>query len=222
VNPNAQRIAALIDHTILRADATEEDVRQICAEARQYGFASVCVNGYWVSLVASELDGSNVKVCTVAGFPLGAMSTEAKLAETEIAIRAGAHEVDMVINVGALKSGERGSVQREIASLAAACHEGGAILKVILETALLTDDLKRIACQLSKDAGADFVKTSTGFSTAGAKESDVALMRNSVGSGMGVKASGGIRTLEDVEKMVAAGASRIGASASISIIQNVE
>ena len=222
MNPNAQRIAALIDHTILRADATEEDVRQICAEARQYGFASVCVNGYWVSLVASELDGSTVKVCTVSGFPLGAMSTEAKLAETEIAIRAGAHEVDMVINVGALKSGERGSVQREIASLAAACHEGGAILKVILETALLTDDLKRIACQLSKDASADFVKTSTGFSTAGAKESDVALMRNSVGSGMGVKASGGIRTLEDVEKMVAAGASRIGASASISIIQNVE
>jgi len=222
VNPNAQRIAALIDHTILRADATEEDVRQICAEARQYGFASVCVNGYWVSLVASELDGSTVKVCTVSGFPLGAMSTEAKLAETEIAIRAGAHEVDMVINVGALKSGERGSVQREIASLAAACHEGGAILKVILETALLTDDLKRIACQLSKDAAADFVKTSTGFSTAGAKESDVALMRNSVGSEMGVKASGGIRTLEDLEKMVAAGASRIGASASVSIIQNVK
>jgi deoxyribose-phosphate aldolase len=221
VNPNAQRIAALIDHTILRADATEQDVRQICSEARRYGFASVCVNGYWVSLVASELDGSNVKVCTVAGFPLGAMSTEAKLAETEIAIRAGAHEVDMVINVGALKSGERDSVQREIASLAAACHEGGAILKVILETALLTDELKRIACQLSKHAGADFVKTSTGFSTAGAKESDVALMRSSVGSGMGVKASGGIRTLEDLEKMVAAGASRIGASASVSIIQNV-
>jgi deoxyribose-phosphate aldolase len=222
VNPNAQRIAALIDHTILRADATAQDVTQICAEARQYSFASVCVNGYWVPLVASELAGSTVKVCTVSGFPLGAMSTEAKLAETEIAIRAGAHEVDMVVNVGALKSGERDSVQREIASLAAACHEGGAILKVILETALLTDDLKRIACQLSKDAGADFVKTSTGFSTGGAKESDVALMRDSVGSGMGVKASGGIRTLEDLEKMVAAGASRIGASASVSIIQNVK
>jgi deoxyribose-phosphate aldolase len=222
VNPNAQRIAALIDHTILRADATAQDVTQICAEARQYSFASVCVNGYWVPLVASELAGSTVKVCTVSGFPLGAMSTEAKLAETEIAIRAGAHEVDMVVNVGALKSGERDSVQREIASLAAACHEGGAILKVILETALLTDDLKRIACQLSKDAGADFVKTSTGFSTGGAKESDVALMRDSVGSGMGVKASGGIRTFEDVENMVAAGASRIGASASVSIIQNVK
>jgi deoxyribose-phosphate aldolase len=222
VNPNAQRIAALIDHTILRADATAQDVTQICAEARQYSFASVCVNGYWVPLVASELAGSTVKVCTVSGFPLGAMSTEAKLAETEIAIRAGAHEVDMVVNVGALKSGERDSVKREIASLAAACHEGGALLKVILETALLTDDLKRIACQLSKDAGADFVKTSTGFSTGGAKESDVALMRDSVGSGMGVKASGGIRTFEDVENMVAAGASRIGASASVSIIQNVK
>jgi deoxyribose-phosphate aldolase len=222
VNPNVQRIAALIDHTVLRADATEEDVKRICAEARQYGFASVCVNGCWVPFVASELAGSTVKVCTVSGFPLGAMSTEAKLAETEIAIRSGAHEVDMVINVGALKGGERDSVQREIASLAAACHEGGAILKVILETALLTDELKRIACGLSKDGGADFVKTSTGFSTAGAKESDVALMRDAVGSEMGVKASGGIRTLEDFQKMVAAGASRIGASASVSIIQSVE
>jgi deoxyribose-phosphate aldolase len=222
VNSNAQRIAALIDHTILRADATEQDVRGICAEARQYRFAAVCANGYWVPVVASELAGSTVKVCTVAGFPLGAMSTEAKLAETEIAIRAGAHEVDMVINVGALKSGERASVQREIASLAAACHEGGAILKVILETALLTDELKRIACELSKEADADFVKTSTGFSTAGAKESDVTLMRDAVGTVMGVKASGGIRTLQDLEKMVAAGASRIGASASVSIIQSVE
>ena len=139
-------------------------------EARKYGFASVCVNGYWVPLVASELNGSSVKVCSVAGFPLGAMSSEAKLAETGIALRAGAHEIDMVINVGALKSGERDSVQREIASITAACHEGGAILKVILETALLSDELKRIACQLSRDAGADFVKTSTGFGAAGAKE----------------------------------------------------
>ena len=221
MTPNAQRIAALIDHTILRADASEEDVRRVCAEARKYIFASVCVNGYWVPLVASELDGSSVKVCSVAGFPLGAMATEAKLAETEIALRAGAHEIDMVINVGALKSGERDSVQREIASIAAACHEGGAILKVILETALLSDELKRIACRLSKDAGADFVKTSTGFSTAGAKEADVALMREAVGSEMGVKASGGIRTLDDLQKMVAAGATRIGASASVTIIQSV-
>jgi deoxyribose-phosphate aldolase len=149
------------------------------------------------------------------------MATEAKLAETEIALRAGAHEIDMVINVGALKSGERDSVQREIASIAAACHTGGAILKVILETALLSDELKRIACRLAKDAGADFVKTSTGFSTAGAKEADVALMREVVGSEMGVKASGGIRTLDDLNKMVAAGATRIGASASVTIIQSV-
>ena len=140
MNSNAQRIAALIDHTILRADATEPDVKRVCDEALQYGFASVCVNGYWVPFVASELAGSTVKVCTVAGFPLGAMSTEAKLAETEIAIRAGASEVDMVINVGVLKSGGRNVIQREIASLAAACHAGGGILKVIIETALLTDD----------------------------------------------------------------------------------
>ena len=197
-------------------------MRKVCAEARKYGFASVCVNGYWVPLVASELNGSSVKVCSVAGFPLGAMSSEAKLAETEIALRAGAHEIDMVINVGALKSGERDSVQREIASITAACHDRGAILKVILETALLSDELKRIACRLSRDAGADFVKTSTGFSTAGAKEADVVLMREVVGSEIGVKASGGIRTLDDLKKMVAAGASRIGASASVTIIQSVD
>ena len=138
-------------------------MRKVCAEARKYGFASVCVNGYWVPLVASELNGSLVKVCSVAGFPLGAMSSEAKLAETEIALRAGAHEIDMVINVGALKSGERDSVQREIASITAACHEGGAILKVILETALLGDELKRIACRLSRDAGRRFRENFDGF-----------------------------------------------------------
>jgi deoxyribose-phosphate aldolase len=219
VNSNAQRIAALIDHTILRADATQEDVKRVCAEALQYQFASVCVNGCWVPLVASELAGSEVKVCTVAGFPLGAMSPQAKLAETEIAIRAGAHEIDMVINLGALKGGNQDLVKREIASLAAACHAGGAILKVIIETALLSDDHKRIACQISKDAEADFVKTSTGFSTAGATEADVVLMRKIVGSELGVKASGGIRTLEDFNKMVAAGASRVGASASVAIVE---
>jgi deoxyribose-phosphate aldolase len=219
VTPNAQRIAALIDHTILRADATEHDVKRVCAEALQHQFASVCVNGYWASLVASELNGSTVKVCTVAGFPLGAMATDAKLAETESAIRAGAHEVDMVINVGALKGGDYDAVQREIASLAAACHAGGAILKVIIETALLTDHLKRVACELSKNAGADFVKSSTGFSTAGATAEDVALMRAAVGSELGVKASGGIRTLDDFERMVAAGASRVGASASVAIVE---
>lgn len=221
MNANAQRIAALIDHTILRADATEQEVERICVEALEYRFASVCVNGGWVPFVASKLAGSTVKVCTVAGFPLGAMSPEAKLAETEIAIRAGAHEVDMVMNIGMLKGGNRDFVQREIASLAAACHAGGAILKVIIETALLTDELKRIACQLSKAAGADFVKTSTGFSTAGATVADVALMRETVGPELGVKASGGIRTLQDLNAMVASGASRVGASASVNILQEV-
>ena len=222
MTPESERIAALIDHTILRADATRDDVHRVCAEARKYGFASVCVNGYWVPLVASELDGTSIKVCTVAGFPLGAMASEAKLAETETALRQGAHEVDMVMNIGALKSGDRDVVQRDISMLAAACHAGGAILKVILEMCLLTDDQKRIACELCKAAGADFVKTSTGFGASGATESDVALMRKAVGSEMGVKASGGIRTLADLRKMVAAGASRVGASASVSIVQSVE
>ena len=220
MNPNAQRLAALIDHTLLRADATEQEIKKLCAEAIEYQFASVCVNGYWVPLVASELAGSAVKVCTVAGFPLGAMASQSKLTETEIAIRSGAHEIDMVINVGALRSGERDSVQREIASIAAACHAGGAILKVIVETCALTDELKRIACQLAAGADADFVKTSTGFGKAGATVEDVALMRQIVGSQMGVKASGGIRTIEDLNAMVNAGATRIGASASVSIIQS--
>lgn len=218
MNVNAQRIAAFIDHTILRADATEQDIRRICAEAINHGFASVCVNGYWVPLVAEQLAGSPVKVCTVAGFPLGAMSVDAKLAETEIAVRAGAHEVDMVINIGALKNSDYDVVQREITALGAACHAAGAILKVIIETSLLTDEQKVTACQLAKGAGADFVKTSTGFSTAGATAYDVALMREAVGGDLGVKASGGIRTLEDLNKMVAAGASRIGASASVNIV----
>jgi len=222
VNPEAKRIAALIDHTILRADATRDDVRRICAEAREYEFASVCVNGYWVPLVASELAGTPVKVCTVAGFPLGAMATEAKLAETETAIRQGANEIDMVMNIGALKSGERDAVRNDIAVLAAACHAGGAILKVILETSLLTDEQKRIGSELSKRAGADFVKTSTGFGASGATESDVALMRDTVGRDMGVKASGGVRTLADLQKMVAAGADRIGASASVTIVKSIE
>lgn len=222
MNPNRHRIAALIDHTILRADATAEDVKRVCAEALEYQFASVCVNGYWTSLVASELAGSTVKGCTVAGFPLGAMSTEAKRAETETALRAGAHEIDMVMNVGALKGGDRTAVRRDISELAAACHAGGAILKVILETSLLSDDHKRIACELAKEANADFVKTSTGFGSAGATEADVALMRRMVGAEMGVKASGGIRTLIDLEKMVAAGATRVGASAGVSIVASLQ
>ncbi len=212
-------IASLIDHTILRADATRQDVVKVSREARQYNFASVCVNPYWVPLVASELAGSPVKVCTVVGFPLGATSTESKVAETEQAIRVGAHEIDMVINVGALRSGDHEAVKLDIKAVVDAAHRSGAIVKVILETALLDDNLKAIACTLCKMAGADFVKTSTGFSTAGATAHDVALMRSIVGPDLGVKASGGIRTLEDVRKMAAAGANRIGASASVKIVQ---
>jgi deoxyribose-phosphate aldolase len=212
-------LAAYIDHTILRADATAADVRKICAEARRYCFASVCVNSSWVPLVAAELAGSGVKVCTVVGFPLGAASTSAKVAEAEVAIKVGAHEVDMVISVGALKGGDHEYVKNDIQAVASVCHRGGAILKVILETALLDDAQKAVACSLCKLAGADFVKTSTGFGPGGATAHDIALMRSIVGPEMGVKASGGIRTLEDVRTMIAAGATRIGASASVKIIE---
>ena len=212
-------IAALIDHTILKADATRAEVIKICREARQYNFASVCVNPSWVPLVRAELAGSPVKVCTVVGFPLGATSTEAKAAEAAIAVRQGAQEIDMVINVGALKSGDQDFVKNDIAAVVKASHAGGAIVKVILETSLLTDTEKAIASTLSKAAGADFVKTSTGFSTAGATAHDIALMRQSVGPEMGVKASGGIRTLQDLQTMTAAGATRIGASASVKIVE---
>lgn len=212
-------IAALIDHTILKADATRADILKVCREARQYNFASVCVNPYWVPLVKAELAGSPVMVCTVVGFPLGATSTEAKVAETLAAVRAGAQEIDMVINVGALRSGDLETVRGDIAEVVRASHAGGAIVKVILETALLDDNQKAVACTLCKLAGADFVKTSTGFSTSGATAHDVALMRAVVGPDMGVKASGGIRTLEDLKNMAAAGASRIGASASVKIVE---
>jgi deoxyribose-phosphate aldolase len=212
-------IAALIDHTILKADATRADVLKVCREARQYNFASVCVNPYWVPLVRSELAGTAVKVCTVVGFPLGATSTESKAAEAAIAVRNGAQEIDMVINVGALKSGEQDAVKADIAAVVKASHAGGAIVKVILETSLLNDHEKALACALAKAAGADFVKTSTGFSTAGATAHDIALMRHAVGPELGVKASGGIRTLQDVQAMTAAGATRIGASASVKIVE---
>jgi deoxyribose-phosphate aldolase len=212
-------IASYIDHTILRPDATEADVRRVCAEAFHYGFAAVCVNPYWVSLVASELKGSAVKTCTVAGFPLGANATEVKVAEAELAVRCGAQEVDMVINAGALRSGDYERVRTDISGVVQACHRGNAITKVILENALLDDAQKAIACALCKVAGADFVKTSTGFASSGATAEDVALMRRVVGKEMGVKAAGGIRTLEDLRRMVAAGASRVGASASVSIME---
>lgn len=212
-------IAALIDHTLLRADATAAEIRKVCAEARQFSFASVCVNSYWVPLVAAELKNSSVRVCTVVGFPLGAMSTAAKVFEAEKAIEAGATEVDMVINVGELKGGNNEAVRRDIAGVVEASHKLGAIVKVILETALLDDNQKAIACTLSKMAGADFVKTSTGFGPGGATAHDIALMRSIVGPDIGVKASGGIRTLEDLQKMAAAGATRIGASASVKIVE---
>ena len=212
-------IAAVIDHTILKPEATRADIVKVCREARQYGFASVCVNPYWVPLVRSELAGSKVKVCTVVGFPLGATSTEAKVAETAAALRAGAEEIDMVINVGALRSGDHEAVKLDIQQVVKAAHEARAIVKVILETALLNDNEKAVACTLCKLAGADFVKTSTGFSTSGATAHDVALMRSVVGPEMGVKAAGGIRTLDDLRQMTAAGATRIGASASVKIVE---
>jgi deoxyribose-phosphate aldolase len=216
---SAHSIASLIDHTLLRADATRAEIVQLCREALQNNFASVCVNAYWVPLAARELAGSQVKVCTVVGFPLGATSTESKVAETEGAIAAGAQEIDMVQNIGALRGGDHQAVQHDIEAVVSAAHSRGAIVKVILETALLRDDEKTTACLLAKAAGADFVKTSTGFGPAGATVPDVELMRRTVGPAMGVKASGGIRTLDDFNKMIAAGATRIGASASVKIVE---
>jgi deoxyribose-phosphate aldolase len=212
-------IAALIDHTILKPDATRADVLKVCREAREYHFASVCVNPYWVPLVARELAGSGVKVCSVVGFPLGATTTEAKVAETAGALRNGAQEIDMVINVGALRSGDFDAVKNDIQQVVRVAHQAGAIVKVILETALLDDAQKTTASRLAKAAGANFVKTSTGFSSSGATAHDIALMRAAVGPEMGVKASGGIRTLQDVQTMTAAGATRIGASASVKIVE---
>jgi deoxyribose-phosphate aldolase len=212
-------IAASIDHTLLRPEATAGDIRKMCKEARRYNFASVCVNPYWVPVVAAELAGSAVKVCTVVGFPLGANATAIKVAETEAAIRVGAQEIDMVMNVGELRGGNYDAVREDIRAVVNAAHQGGAIVKVILETALLDDNQKAIASTLSKLAGAEFVKTSTGFGPHGATVHDVALMRQVVGAEMGVKASGGIRTLEDLKSMAAAGATRIGASASVKIVE---
>jgi deoxyribose-phosphate aldolase len=216
---SAPSIARLIDHTLLRPEATRADILRLCAEARDFNFASVCVNAYWVPMAASQLAGSAVKVCTVVGFPLGATSTEAKVGETEAALRAGAQEIDMVQNIGALRGDDDRAVEEEIALVAAASHRHGAIVKVILETSLLTDDQKVVACRLAQMAGADFVKTSTGFSSSGATVHDVELMRRTVGPSMGVKASGGIRTLDDLLGMLAAGATRIGASAGVKIVQ---
>ena len=216
-----REIAAVIDHTLLRPEATEADIRRLCQEAKQYGFASVCVNPYWVPLTASQLSGSPVKVCTVVGFPLGANASSQKAAETQTATCEGAREIDMVLNVGELRGGNHDAVRADIDAVVTVAHREGAIVKVILETALLDDRQKQTACSLAKAAGAEFVKTSTGFSTSGATVHDVALMRQVVGEEMGVKASGGIRTLEDLKNMLAAGATRIGASASVKIVESV-
>jgi deoxyribose-phosphate aldolase len=214
-----RNIARLIDHTILKPDATRHEVKQVCAEALRYEFASVCVNSFWVPLVARELSASPVKVCSVVGFPLGAASTSSKVAETLGAIADGAREIDMVINLGAFKGGENFVAESDIIAVAKACHDNGAIVKVIIETALLDQDQKILACRIAKSGGADFVKTSTGFSKSGAIVEDVALLRRTVGPEMGVKASGGVRTLGDLKAMVAAGATRIGSSASVRIVE---
>jgi deoxyribose-phosphate aldolase len=214
-------IARLIDHTLLKADATETEVRALCTEALQYGFASVCVNPWYVALCAELVAGSAVRVCTVIGFPLGATLPQVKTFEAQKAIEEGAHEVDMVINLGALKSGKFEAVEADIRRVVEAAHRGDAICKVIIETALLSHDEKIRASQIAIEAGADFVKTSTGFSTGGASEEDVRLIRSTIGANAGLKASGGIRTLEDLLKMVASGATRIGASAGVKIIQEL-
>jgi deoxyribose-phosphate aldolase len=216
-----KQAARMIDHTILKPDASREQVEKICREALHYDFASVCVNATWVPLVASMLRGSAVKVCTVVGFPLGATLTSVKRFEAEEAIRLGAQEIDMVMNVGAMKSGDRALVQSDIRALVEAVRTGGGILKVILENVLLTDAEKVAACEICVAAGAQFVKTSTGFAAAGATPADVALMRRTVGQHCGVKAAGGIRTAADLKAMVAAGANRIGASASVAIVREL-
>jgi deoxyribose-phosphate aldolase len=222
VAPTDGSLSHLIDHTLLKPDATQDEIAQLCYEARKHSFASVCVNPSYVKLCSELLKGSEALICTVVGFPLGATSTETKTFEASKSIRDGATEVDMVINVGALRSRDWELVEHDIASVASACHAGSAILKVIIEAALLNDEEKVAACQLAKVAGADFVKTSTGFGPGGATAEDVALMRQVVGHELGVKAAGGIRTYEDAAKMIAAGASRIGASASVKIIAGSE
>ncbi|HLP15168.1 MAG TPA: deoxyribose-phosphate aldolase [Bacteroidota bacterium] len=212
----------MIDHTLLKADATPGQITHLCNEARTYKFASVCVNASFVSLCKELLEGSGVDVCTVVGFPLGATSTASKACEAEQALRDGAREIDMVIHIGLLKACSYAYVLADIAAVAAVAHSRDAILKVILETCLLSDEEKMKASLLAKRAGADFVKTSTGFSTGGATADDILLMRSVVGSVVGVKASGGIRTTDDALKMVRAGASRIGASAGIAILNGFQ
>jgi deoxyribose-phosphate aldolase len=211
-------LAQMIDHTLLKPEATAEQVSAICEEAREYRFASVCVNPTFVPLVTAELAGTDIDICTVVGFPLGATTTATKVCEAEVAIAQGATEIDMVLPIGRLKAGEDDAVRGDIAAVAAACHAHGALLKVIIEAVLLTDEEKARACTLAMEAQADFVKTSTGFASGGATVEDVALMRKTVGPAMGVKAAGGIHTYEEALAMIEAGATRIGASRSIAIV----
>jgi deoxyribose-phosphate aldolase len=212
-------VAAMIDHTLLKPDATRQDIEVLCHEAREYAFASVCVNPTWVAACARLLHASDVKVCSVVGFPLGATTADAKQYETRRAIFDGAREIDMVINVGALKSGDVRLVEQDIEAVTMPCRDAGVLSKVIIEAALLTDEEKVTACTLAKAAGADYVKTSTGFGPGGATVADVALMRRVVGEEMGVKAAGGVRDYEGLKAMVAAGATRVGASAGVRIVQ---
>jgi deoxyribose-phosphate aldolase len=214
-----QSIANLIDQTLLKPEATAEDIVRLCREAAEHSFCSVCVNPHWVRLARTTLGRSSVRVCTVIGFPLGANRTSTKTAEARLALDEGATEIDMVQNIGALRSGDLTTVQTEITELAEIAHAAKAFLKVILETCLLTDDEKRTACRLAVEAKADFVKTSTGFSTSGATEEDIRLMRQAVGPAVGVKASGGIRSLDAVRRMVAVGATRIGTSSGVQILR---
>lgn len=218
--PKDLNMATYIDHTLLKPEATREEITQLCFEARKFSFASVCVNPTHVTLCASLLRGANAKVCATIGFPLGATSSEVKAFEAKQAMENGASEIDMVINIGALKDRNLELVARDILGVAREVHKQGGILKVIIETALLSDEEKQIACLIAKEAEADFVKTSTGFSTAGATVEDVALMRRTVGPILGVKAAGGVRSAEDLQKMVKAGATRIGASAGVRIVQS--
>ena len=215
-----KNIASYIDHTVLAADATEEKIQKLCDEAKEWKFASVCVNTCWTKFCAQQLKGTDVNVCTVVGFPLGAMCTKAKAFEAKCAVEEGATEVDMVINIGLLKDHKDDLVEADIRAVKQAC--GDKVLKVIIEACLLTEEEKVRACELSVKAGADFVKTSTGFSKWGAKVEDVALMRKTVGEKTGVKAAGGIRTYEDSVKMIEAGANRLGCSAGIAIVQGEE
>ena len=219
VGGGAGSVAAMIDHTLLKPDATKSEIETLCREAREFGFASVCVNSTWVATCARLVRGSPVAVCSVVGFPLGATTADTKQYETRRAIFDGAREIDMVINVGALKSGDLHLVESDIRAVTSACRESNVLSKVIIETALLTDDEKVTACTLAKAAAADYVKTSTGFGPGGATAADVALMRRVVGEEMGVKAAGGVKDLDALKAMVAAGATRIGASAGVRIVQ---